>query len=348
MAMPVEVDLSPRAAEKVAREASVQSFDNAARSIAIEWCMDRLDGKQVQRWSEKLGERVVNDRGRAVEAYERGERQPCKENDPQLLVIEIDGGRVQNRLKNEEGSRWREDKLVTVSTALKGNPKARKKAGREARMLVTTHVATMGDAAAIGKLARVEAEQRMLCRAQEVVVLGDGAAWIDGVCEDHFACHRRIVDYYHAAEHVHACARAVCPDDEPKQRCQAEQWKTLLWKGKTQELIERLKIESARLGEPLPQDAKEHPRRVLHANVGYFTKHAAHMKYPEYRRRGWPIGSGTVESGMKQLNKRMKGTDQFWNTDGAESILALRGQWLSQDGRWEHYWLCADPASKAA
>jgi hypothetical protein len=346
--MPVEVDLSPKAAEKVAREAAVQSFDNAARSIAIEWCMNRLDGKQVQRWSEKLGERVVKDREHAVEAYERGQRQPCKQNDPQLLVIEMDGGRVQNRLKNEDGSRWREDKLVTVSTALRGNPKAKKKQQREPKMLVTTHVATMGDAREIGKLARVEAEGRMLCQAEQVVVLGDGAAWIDGVCADHFACHVRIVDYYHAAEHLHDCAKVIWPENEPKQKALAERWKTLLWKGKIEELIELLQTESKRLGPPEKEDGPQHPRRVLHQNVGYFAKHKEHMKYPEYRRRGWPIGSGTVESGMKQLNKRMKGTDQFWNTQGAESILALRGQWLSQDGRWEHYWLCAEPASKVA
>jgi len=346
--MPTEVDLSPKAAEKVAREAAVQSFDNAARSMAIEWCMDGLDGKQVQRWSERLGQRVVEQRRREVEAYERGERQPCKENEPELLVIEVDGGRVQNRLKNEDGSRWREDKLVTVSTALRGNPKAKKKADREAKMLVTTHVATMGDAGEIGKLARVEAEKRMLCRAEEVVVLGDGASWIDSICEEHFAHHPRIVDYYHAAEHLHDCAKAIWPEEEAKQKGLAEQWKALLWKGKIQELIEPLQKQSQRLGEPLKEDGPQHPRRLLHQNVGYFTKHAGHMNYPEYRRRGWPIGSGTVESGMKQLNKRVKGTDQFWNTEGAESILALRGQWLSQDGRWEHYWLCADPASKAA
>ncbi len=345
--MPVAVELSPKAAEKVAREAAVQSFDNAGRSLGIDWGVT-LDGKQVQRWSEKLGQQVVELRQKEVEAYERGQRQPCKQNDPQLLVIEIDGGRVQHRLKNKDGSRWREDKLVTVSTALKGHPKARKKKEREAQLLVTTHVATMGDAQVIGKLARVEAEKRMLCRAEEVIVLGDGAAWIDGLCADHFACHARIVDYYHAAEHAHDCAWAIWPDDESQREEQAQQWKTLLWKGAAEELISQLKMASARLGEPLQEDGPEHPRRVLHQNVGYFTKHADHMKYPEYRRRGWPIGSGTVESGMKQVNKRMKGTDQFWNTDGAESILALRGQWLSQDGRWEHYWLYADTASKAA
>jgi len=310
--------------------------------------MDHLDGKQVQRWAEKLGDRVVKDRQREVEAYQRGERQACKENEPELLVIEIDGGRVQNREKNEDGSRWREDKLVTVSTAIKGDPKAKNKRDREAKMLLTTHAATMGDAREIGKLARVEAEKRMLCRAKEAIVLGDGASWIDGVCEDHFAAHVRIVDYYHAAEHLHDCAKAVCPEDDTRQKTLAEHWKTLLWKAKSQELIASLEQESSRLGEPLKEDGPQHPRRLLHQNVGYFTKHAEHMKYPEYRRRGWPIGSGTVESGMKQINKRMKGTDQFWNTAGAESILALRGQWLSQDGRWEHYWLCTWDAKKAA
>jgi hypothetical protein len=168
------------------------------------------------------------------------------------------------------------------------------------------------------------------------------------VCEDHFAHQVRIVDYYHAAEHVHECAWAIWPDDPSNREAQAQRWKTALWEGATEQLLGQLKIESARLGKPLKEDGKDHPRRVLHQNVGYFTKHAGHMKYPDYRRRGWPIGSGTVESGMKQVNKRMKGTDQFWNTDGAESILALRGQWLSQDGRWEHYWLCTESALKIA
>jgi hypothetical protein len=62
------------------------------------------------------------------------------------------------------------------------------------------------------------------------------------------------------------------------------------------------------------------------------------MNYPEYRRRGWPIGSGETEAAVKQFNKRIKGTEQFWSSDGVEAILALRGLWLSQDNRWQHYW----------
>ena len=53
---------------------------------------------------------------------------------------------------------------------------------------------------------------------------------------------------------------------------------------------------------------------------------------------GWPIGSGNTEAGVKGFNKRVKGTDQFWNIPGVESILALRAMWMSQDQRWDCYW----------
>lgn len=53
---------------------------------------------------------------------------------------------------------------------------------------------------------------------------------------------------------------------------------------------------------------------------------------------GWPIGSGPTEAGVKQFNKRVKGTDQFWTRQGVEPIFALRELWMDQDGRWERYW----------
>jgi hypothetical protein len=68
------------------------------------------------------------------------------------------------------------------------------------------------------------------------------------------------------------------------------------------------------------------------------TRHAGQMDYPRYRAQGWPIGSGVTESGVKLFNKRVKGTEQFWNEPGVEAIMALRAMWLSQDDRWHHYW----------
>lgn len=76
--------------------------------------------------------------------------------------------------------------------------------------------------------------------------------------------------------------------------------------------------------------------------------HAEHMNYPAYRKRGGPIGSGMTEAGVKQFNKRVKGTEQFWHKHGVEPILALRSLWPSDDDRWVPYWLCRSPLRKAA
>ena len=103
-------------------------------------------------------------------------------------------------------------------------------------------------------------------------------------------------------------------------------------------LIERLEAEASKLGPVEEEDGAEHPRRVLAGTIGYFRRNQGHMNYPEYRRNGWPIGSGNTEAGVKQFNKRVKGTEQFWSEPGVEAILALRGVWISQDDRWQRYW----------
>jgi hypothetical protein len=117
-----------------------------------------------------------------------------------------------------------------------------------------------------------------------------------------------------------------------------EQLKDALWDGQVNQVIATLQRHAERLGPPQDADGPEHPRRrVLANNVGYFETHRKHMDYPTYRRKGWPIGSGVTESAVKQFNKRVKGTEQFWSLPGVEAILALRALWLSQDERWERY-----------
>jgi hypothetical protein len=97
-----------------------------------------------------------------------------------------------------------------------------------------------------------------------------------------------------------------------------------------------------------PNDLTHHPRCVLSSNVGYFQTHRDHTDYPTYRAKGWPIGSGITESGVKLFGKRVKGTEQFWNVQGVESIPALRSRWLSEDERSTYYWLGYPEKAEAA
>jgi hypothetical protein len=328
----------------VAREGALHSFDQAALALNEDWGT-QLDGKQIQRWSEAIGDVVRSVRDAEVRAYEQGHRPASVPNPPALLVIGMDGGRVQTREKQgENGSRWREDKVCSITSYLPGDGTA----GHRPEPLVTTYVATMDKTEGFGKLVHVEAERRGLRQAGTVLVMGDGGNWIDPLSKRERLHDQRIVDYYHAAEHLYEAARAALGKDAPESLVLAQQLKDPLWDGRVDQVIAILKTHADRLGPPQESDGPDHPRRVLANNVGYFQTHRHHMDYPTYRRKGWPIGSGVTESAVKLFNKRVKGTEQFWSLPGVESILSLRALWLSQDDRWKRYWNTRPAYSKAA
>ena len=317
----------------MAREAAERAFDKAAQALNEDWNI-QLDGKQIQRWGERLGRAVQQQRDAEVIALDCG-RSPAHPPQPvKLLVLGLDGGRVQMREPNPEtGNRWREDKIVTLSSYLPGDG-----AEQDPQKLVTTTVATLGETQACGRLARVEAERRGWEQAEERIALADCGNWIDPLLERDFGKVERIADWSHAEEHLHDCGRALHGADVGKAKAFSEPLVSQLYEGGVKAVIAVLRKASEQLGKPAADDGPEHPRRILAQNVGYFERNQNHMNYPEYLRKGWPIGSGNTEAGVKQFNKRVKGTEQFWHPDGLEAILCLRGLWISQDDRWTRYW----------
>ena len=335
--------LSPKAQRRATREAVTQPFAKAAAALNEDWGSD-YDGKQVQRWMQAAGDELLQRQATERRAYQQGQRPAGPKNDPALLVVGMDGGRVQNREKSgENGSRWREDKVLSISSYLPGDGQE-----KEPTPLATTYLATMNASDDFGVMARLEAERRGIRQAPQVIVLGDGAAWIDTLHQRHFGRHVRIIDWYHAAQHLHAVAKAAHPDHVGEQAALADRLTEALWNGQVNSVIPAIEELSRRANPPRPDDPPDHPRRVLAQNAGYFRRHADHMNYPDYRQRGWPIGSGMTEAAVKQFNKRVKGTEQFWHDAGLEPLLALRSLWLSDDDRWDHYWSCPHPQRSAA
>lgn len=338
-----KMHLTPKAAERVSREAAQHPFDGAARNINADWGTN-YDGKQMQRWSEHEGSKIVA----IVELERRGGKWPQGPgNPPELLAVGMDGGRVQERQKDElTQSRWHEDKVLTISSYQR---QSAEEAGGDPEpvRLVTTYVGTMQNSDRFGELARIEAERRGIREAQEVVVIGDGAAWIDTVADQHFGGCERIIDYYHVAQRLEASAKAV-QADEAKRKDLADRLKRHLYQGRVKVVLRWLERQTRTLGAAREGDGAEHPRRVMSENLTYVRRHHRQMDYPRYRAHGWPIGSGVTESGVKLFNKRVKGTEQFWREEKVEAILALRALWLGQDERWQHYWLCGELLRNAA
>jgi hypothetical protein len=76
----------------------------------------------------------------------------------------------------------------------------------------------------------------------------------------------------------------------------------------------------------------------VHEALTYLSNHQDKMHYDEYRKQGLPMMSSHVESTVKQINYRVKGTEKFWTDEGAEAILQLRADYLSDDEPMEDFW----------
>jgi hypothetical protein len=82
---------------------------------------------------------------------------------------------------------------------------------------------------------------------------------------------------------------------------------------------------------------KASQRKALRDAISYFANHREWMHYDEYLAKGYPIGSGVVESTCGHtVKKRMEGTGRRWSIKGAESTLLLRSVYTSND--WDAYW----------
>ena len=65
----------------------------------------------------------------------------------------------------------------------------------------------------------------------------------------------------------------------------------------------------------------------------YFTNQQARMNYLAYRARGFPLGSGMIESGCKQLaSARLKQAGMIWRPAGALQVVKVRA--LLKSVRW--------------
>ena len=178
-----------------------------------------------------------------------------------------------------------------------------------------------------------EADARGFFAAKRRAFLADGLPCNWSIQHKHFPTFEPIVDFVHPVERLHAAARAV-PEEHDSAWSQYVAWAAAVWQGGVAKVIDQLADHSQSLGPP-PQDAEESdPRRVLAETLTYLRNNQSRMDYPRYRREGLPVTSALIESLVKEMNYRVKGTEKFWN-DGSpgEAILQVRAALLSDDDR---------------
>jgi hypothetical protein len=156
--------------------------------------------------------------------------------------------------------------------------------------------------------------------AQEIVCLADGAAPIWAVLTPLYPEARQVLDWYHLQEHL-AKVAALLPDGTTWHATQQE---ALATRGPHDTF--RALAQVARHG-PTPA-AQDEARKCF----GYMAKHRHRLDYPAARARGYPIGSGRIESTCKQVvTARCKGAGMRWNHPHAQAVLWARCAVLNQE-----------------
>ena len=156
---------------------------------------------------------------------------------------------------------------------------------------------------------------------EELVFVCDGAVWIWHLIERHFPQAVQIVDWYHASEYLPPIAEAAFGQGTPEYDDWLEQARTLLWEGEIDDLIHDCKL--------LATGPASEAVRIA---ATYFTNNHQRMDYARFRREGYFIGSGTVESAGKQIaGMRLKRAGARWTENGAIHTAKARAAWLSDD-----------------
>ena len=310
-----------RLREWAAHLAALLPFGQAANTLE-KLTQVRLSVATLERIAVVVGNRMRKQQQSHVQSHHIGHLPEPSGKIRRRLYIGMDGVFVPLRDEwKKDGSqgnlscRYAECKLGVVYEPRIG------KDGKDCQVLARTYTATMENAEAFGPMVGTLAHQEghHLCR--DVVILADGATWIWQIAAKQFSGATRIVDYFHACQHLTLVAKA-------RYGVNSEEGKA--WhKDRCEDLLQdRLATVLKEIKEWQPRS--EAKRALRRAQYGYFVSNAERMRYQTFRDKGYHIGSGVVEAGCKQLaTQRMKLGGTHWRQATAEAILTLRAALLS-------------------
>ena len=186
-------------------------------------------------------------------------------------------------------------------------------------------VCWQGEGVELGRRLHWEAQRRGLGRAQWILVLGDGAAWIWNVAADRWADAQELLDFYHASEHLWELARALYPEAEVPEWVESRLHE--LRHGEEEKFLAQIKRLKPRRGKA---------GKTIREQQNYFAHQAERMHYEQIAQHGGPIGSGAVQSACSGKQSRFKRRGQFWTRAGLGHLEALIE--ARENNHWDELW----------
>lgn len=290
----------------------------------LTYCFGRAGVQLTEQWMAQLQQGQL-----AVGETLRGHR----------VGLNVDGGRTRLR-RNKKGKLrangrrgyygdWREPKLFTLY--------ALDDEGNRINTLEMpiTNDGTFGDVEGFMALLEMYLVKLGVVHASLVLLVADGAPWIWqripallkrlGLCTEKIV---ELIDFYHAAENLRQFAELVF-----SRKTQAKEWFE-----KSRSIMKHKSYRALATEMQTRVDEISNPKKKAKAESkrSYFSDQPHLFNYPQVKDMNLPIGSGAIESLIRQVvNLRLKGNGKFWLAENAEIILHGRCQWAAR--QWEQF-----------
>jgi hypothetical protein len=310
------------------RLAAVEYSDAVGGAIS-ESSLRRLtlgSGEKVAAWKAEEAEQASApaQRGEDPRARRVAARDPLREQ----ANVSTDGTMIRIR---EEG--WKEVKVGAISRAEVQPPSGKEadssqrerasatrsrssRRDEDPRVHLSDHSYCAGvwDADELGRHLYAEGLRRCLDEAKRLSSVNDAARWIERIMLTNFPQAVQIVDWQHASGRLWMVGQALYGEGSEQTKKWVGTHLDDLWQGKGWAVVRDLRA--------LDLDQRQVPDEVRQA-PGYFESNLARMRYDQFRAEGYPIGSGTVESGCNNVvQHRMRRPGRGWTRDNANSMLA--------------------------
>ena len=239
-----------------------------------------------------------------------------------VLYIETDGAAVNTRIKDENGSSWRENKLGMVFSSDNIHSWTDRHGDKQRQIQKREYTSYIGSVEVFKKHLFACALNNGYGLYEKTVLLSDGATWIRNMREEVFPDAQQILDYFHLCENVNDFAKSCFGLDESQYKPWATEICRLLKDSKWPHVLEMLR------------EIKKPPQCPVDL-IGYISNNINNIDYADYISKGYFIGSGAIEGGNKSvLHQRLKQSGMRWNSASAQCLLSLRtkyksGLWLS-------------------
>jgi hypothetical protein len=341
-----EATISQGARELICRlNQDAGSFRKAAENVAR--------AAQIELSKETLRQVVESEGKEVAEAMRRGTLVPewsaedCRtETGSTRLYLGCDGLKVPLVTEEEKKKRRQKVRQKRRRRGGKAKPLPRRKPGadhpyKEFRVVAfydellehSRITVTRGNHEAAGRLMNREAVLLEFSTAEEKVANIDGAPWIRNQIERYGLCDAIGLDFYHLGENVHKARRAVFGEEDETGKQWADELMHCFKHEGYGKAWQKLTAWRAGLRGKASQQAAD---RLLQ----YVAERCQMIRYPEFRARGWQIGSGPTEAQCKTIPDRVKNRSRRWDADNAEAQMALAC--LENSHAWRSYWLNLD------